>query len=148
MSSSLRTYASSALNRPVPVRILRTQSGGRSGGTRFFQNRSRGFKKKKCWLKEKHSSKHPQNLVQFYVFIHAQSWRTQNSIVQRNATFTALQRTVTVTFDAGHTIIMVTNCMRITTMSLDLKKNVQKKVIHIRVPSNGHSNETGTPTLN
>ena len=73
-------------------------------------------------------------------------------IVQRNATFTALQRTVTVNFDAGHTIFMVTNCMRITTTTTVcaciFQKNVQKKVIHIRVPSNGHSNETGTPTLN
>jgi hypothetical protein len=28
------------------------------------------------------------------------------------------------------------------------EKNVQKKVIQILVPRNGHSNETGTPTLN
>ena len=96
-------------------------------------------------LKKKHSSKHPQNLVRYKSFKFAQFWRTQNSIVQRNATFTALQRTVTVTFDAGDTIFMVTNCMGIKTMPLIFYKSVQKKVIVIRVPRNGHSNETGTP---
>ena len=42
------------------------------------------------------------DLVRYNLSNFSQFWRTQKSIVQRNATFTALQRTVTVTFDAGH----------------------------------------------
>jgi len=72
----------------------------------------------------------------------------QQSIVQRNATCTALQLTVTVTFDAGHVYFMNTDLMRITTMTLDLKRTSSKKVINTHVPRIGHGNETGTPSLN
>ena len=47
-------------------------------------------------LKGKHSSKHPQNLVKYNSTNFAQFWRTQKSTVQRNATFTTVQRTITV----------------------------------------------------